>query len=416
LGSFIGNQKDSCHHFPFSVDTTTEGKKFPFNNAGNNLAVLRFPPGSVSFLSIEDSCVKAQDMSEGAIKTKLIKDLIIKDGLNFNELVLEGEWRYSQDTLNSIIEAGDTITVSKIPFRPNHVKRGGDIKKMKNSFTPNHYSMETNEDATSQVIELFGVDLFDNPKPRKLISTLIQAVTHSEKDSIILDFFSGSATTADALMNLNAKDNSNRKYIMVQLPAPIDPSKDKAVYDFIKDELKVEPTIAEIGKERIRRAGKKILKEQKTKSIQLKLGEEARVDKELDIGFRVYKLDSSNMKDIYYHPSKIDQKQLSLFTNNIKEDRTPEDLLCQVILDLGLELHLKIESKNIYGNNVYFVETNSLVACFDEAIDFRIIDEIAQSKPLKVVFRDASFKNDKDRINLEERFKRLSAETIIKVI
>jgi adenine-specific DNA-methyltransferase len=271
-----------------------------------------------------------------------------------------------------------------------------------------HESCYSTRSGTLEVEKVFNKKIFSFPKPIELIKKLVFLSTSFLGEDFILDLFAGSATTAHAVMALNAEDGGNRRCISVQISEKCDEESEafKAGYK----------TIAEIGKERIRRAGKKILEEQKTKSMQLKLGEEARVDKELDIGFRVYKLDSSNMKDIYYHPNKIDQKQLSLFTNNIKEDRTPEDLLCQVILDLGLELHLRIESKNIYGNNVYFVETNSLVACFDEAIDFRIIDEIAQSKPLKVVFRDASFKNDKDRINLEERFKRLSAETIIKVI
>jgi adenine-specific DNA-methyltransferase len=266
------------------------------------------------------------------------------------------------------------------------------------------------------------VEFKNGKKPLKLISRLIELST--EPGDLVLDFFSGSSSTAHSVLEVNLKEKKDLKFIMIQLPENLDKTLLKTLDTQMKKQIKStiefldsidKPhLVSEIGKERIRRAGKKILEELKTKNMQLKLGEEPRA--ELDIGFRVYKLDSSNMKDIYYHPSKIDQKQLSLFTNNIKEDRTPEDLLSQIILDLGLELHLKIESKNIYGNNVYFVETNSLVACFDEAIDFRIVDEIAQSKPLKVVFRDASFKNDKDRINLEERFKRLSAETIIKVI
>lgn len=276
---------------------------------------------------------------------------------------------------------------------------------------------------SGRLAELFQLaeSPFDSPKPIEMIEDFILRFTDDQ--DIVVDFFGGSSTTAHAVFQANSKRNEKVSFILIQILESLEYSLQTATKDavrtlenaisFLKKEKK-SLLLAEIGKERIRRAGKKILEELKTKNMQLKLGEEPRA--ELDIGFRVYKLDSSNMKDIYYHPSKIDQKQLSLFTNNIKEDRTPEDLLSQVILDLGLELHLKIESKNIYGNNVYFVETNSLVACFDEAIDFRIIDEIAQSKPLKVVFRDASFKNDKDRINLEERFKRLSAETIIKVI
>ena len=210
---------------------------------------------------------------------------------------------------------------------------------------------------------------------------------------------------------------------MVQLPEPCDENSEafKAGYK----------TIAEIGKERIRRAGKKILEEATTKNMKgTKKDEENNIfDNEslsnvssvswlnnLDIGFRVYKTDSTNMKDVFYHPSELKQDQLSFLESNIKEDRTPEDLLTQVILDLGLELTLPIETKQILGNTVFIVQTNALVACFDKDIDFNIVDTISDLKPLKVVFKDASFKDDKDRINVEERFKRLSPETKVTVI
>ena len=140
------------------------------------------------------------------------------------------------------------------------------------------------------------------------------------------------------------------------------------------------------------------------------------VAKNLDIGFRVYKTDTTNMKDVFYHPTVLQQTTLDSLTSNIKEDRTPEDLLTQVLLDLGLELSLPIEQKKIRGNTVFIVQTNALVACFDDNIDFKIIDEIADLQPMKVVFKDASFKDDKDRINVEERFKRFSPETQITVL
>jgi adenine-specific DNA-methyltransferase len=248
---------------------------------------------------------------------------------------------------------------------------------------------------------------FDYPKPLSLIK-YVMMISKCRGEDIILDFFAGSGTTAHAVMVLNAEDGGKRRCISVQIPQKIDEESEayKAGYK----------TIAEIGKERIRRAGKKILEELESKNQQLKLGEEAKDTSKLDIGFRVYKLDSTNMQDVYYHPNKVNQEQLSLSISNVKEGRTAEDLLTQVILDLGLELNLPIEHKNIHGNNVYYVQGNSLVACFDDSIDFGIVDEIAQSKPLKVVFKDAGFKDDKDRINLEERFKRLSPETQIRVI
>ena len=247
---------------------------------------------------------------------------------------------------------------------------------------------------------------FQYSKPYELIIYLIERI--KSRHEIILDFFSGSATTAHAVMQLNANDGGNRKFIMVQLPESCDQNSEAYKTGY--------KTIAEIGKERIRRAGKKIVEELKKKNQQLELGEEPVDLNKLDIGFRVYKTDSSNMKDVFYHPVELDQKMLASLESNLKEERTPEDLLTQVILDLGLELTLPIEIKQILGNTVYFVQTNALVACFDENVDFNIVDHIADHKPLRVVFRDASFVDDKDRINVEERFKRLSPETKVTVI
>lgn len=256
------------------------------------------------------------------------------------------------------------------------------------------------------------------PNGKKPVSLLKRIINlYPEKDIYVLDFFSGSASTAHAVMQLNSDDGGSRKHIMVQLKEQIkaDSKENTDLLAYLKNE-NILPFVSELGKERIRRAGKKIKEELKAKNKQLELGvESVDVDK-LDIGFRVYKTDSSNMRDVYYHPSELKQEQLSLLESNVKEDRTPEDLLTQVILDLGLELSLKIEKKEILGNSVFVVQENSLVACFDDDIDFKIIDEIAELKPLKVVFKDSSFKDDKDRINVEERFKRLSPETIITVI
>ena len=263
-----------------------------------------------------------------------------------------------------------------------------------------------NQMGTQEVKSLFGRETMPFPKSKVFIMDICRMGANNT--DIILDFFSGSATTAHAAMQLNAEDGGNRKFIMVQLPEKTDENSEayKAGYK----------TIAEIGKERIRRAGKKILSELKTKTQQLKLEEEPVDTSKLDIGFRVYKVDSTNMKDVFYHPTELKQEQLGFLESNIKEDRTPEDLLTQVILDLGLELSLPIETKKILGNIVFIVQTNALVACFDNEIDFKIVDNIADLKPFKVVFKDASFKDDKDRINVEERFKRLSPETKVTVI
>ena len=269
---------------------------------------------------------------------------------------------------------------------------------------------DVNSERGSEEFISLGFDkrLFPKPKPLGTVKRVCKTCMNGKESELVLDFFSGSATTAHAVMQLNAEDGGNRKFIMVQLHEPCDENSEafKAGYK----------TIPEIGKERIRRAGKKIVDELKTKNPQLKLGAEPVDASKLDIGFRVYKTDTTNMKDVFYHPSELKQDLLSGLESNIKEDRTPEDLLTQVILDLGLELTLPIETKKILGNIVFIVQTNALVACFDKDIDFKIVDTISDLKPLKVVFKDASFKDDKDRINVEERFKRLSPETKVTVI
>lgn len=252
--------------------------------------------------------------------------------------------------------------------------------------------VETTTNGTMLLKKLFdNISVFDNPKPVEFIKRILQLAT--KKDSIVLDFFSGSATTAHSVMELNSEDNGNRRYILIQIPELC--VKDSQAY---KNGYK---TICDIGEERIRRAGNKI--KEKTNA-------------NIDYGFRVYKIDSSNMNEVYYKPNDISQKQLNMFEANIKEDRTGEDLLTQVILDLGLTLDLKIEEKNILNNKIYLVNGNSLIACFDDNMDINIVNKICEYKPLRAVFKDSSFKSDNDKINLQEKFKKLSPETEVNVI
>ena len=243
----------------------------------------------------------------------------------------------------------------------------------------------TSRKGTSEVEELLGEKIFSFPKPVELIKLFLKA--GSNKESIVLDFFSGSATTAQAVVELNAEDNGNRKFILVQLPEKVHSTN----YN----------TVCDIGEDRIKKAVKKIKNE---------------TNANIDYGFRVYKIDSSNMNEVYYKPNDISQKQLNMFEANIKEDRTGEDLLTQVILDLGLTLDLKIEEKNILNNKIYLVNGNSLIACFDDNMDINIVNKICEYKPLRAVFKDSSFKSDNDKINLQEKFKKLSPETEVNVI
>jgi adenine-specific DNA-methyltransferase len=250
--------------------------------------------------------------------------------------------------------------------------------------------------------------IFQSPKSVDLLKILIN--TMGSGNEIILDFFSGSATTAHAVMQLNAEDggNRNRKFIMVQLPEETDPKSEayKAGYK----------NICEIGKERIRRAGKKIEEELKAKSTKGDLFEGDKEVKMVDTGFRVLKVDSTNMKDVYYSPSQYNQQMLLDLESNIKDDRTDIDLLYGVLLDWGVPLSLPHITEKIGGKDVHFVNDTDLVACFEEHVPEEVIREIARRKPLRVVFRDSSFRNSPDKINVTEIFKTLSPETTIKVI
>ncbi|QQE74416.1 site-specific DNA-methyltransferase [Brevibacillus composti] len=266
----------------------------------------------------------------------------------------------------------------------------GATKMLKTIFNDKLFYTEKGQAAFSSLFNE-RAKLFQSPKSVDLIKTILNTVTTS--NDIILDFFSGSATTAHAVMELNAEDLKNRKYIMVQIPALTDEDSDAYKAGF--------KTICEIGKERIRRAAKKIKEETKA---------------EIDYGFRVYRVDSSNMKDVYYTPDKLGQMNLDDLTSNIKEDRTGEDLLIQVMLECGLELSLPMETKEIEGKTVHYVAGNSLIACFDEELPESVIKKIATDQPLRVVFRDSSFRDDSARINVEELFKLLSPSTEIQVL
>ncbi len=290
-------------------------------------------------------------------------------------------WRFTDDKLDELLRVG------KIEFGIDE------------SVQPRQkYFLEDNmTEAVSSLLYYGGSDdamglPFDNPKPIYVAKRLIKSIC--KQNTIILDFFSGSATTAHAVMQLNAEDGGNRKFIMVQLPEKCDEKSEayKAGYK----------TICEIGKERIRRAGKKI-KEETGKT-------------DLDTGFRVLKLDSSNMQDVFYNPAAMTQDLLATTIDNVKPDRTPMDLLFQVMLELGVQLSAKIEEKEICGKKYYVVNENEIIACFDDNLNNDVITEIAKQKPLYAVFKDKSFATDSVGINNEQLFKTYSPTTDVKVI
>lgn len=318
-----------------------------------------------------------------------------ENSVNKNTFRIKAPFIWSQQFLDEQLKKGAKLVINTMNFQLR-AYRAYDEDNFKGfpSYIDGVKIRGTNEDAYEDLAEIFDTKgMFDYSKPVNYIKELIKAATYFDRDSIILDFFSGSSTTAHAVMELNVEDEGRRKYIMVQLPEPTDEKSEayKAGYK----------TIAEIGRERIRRVAGKI-KEETGKSI--------------DYGFRLFKVDTSNMKDVYYSPDELEQSFLDRLETNIKEDRTSLDLLIQVMLELGLKLSLPIKMKNIKGKQVYIVGGNSLVACFDESIDESIIRELSNYKPLKAVFRDNSFKSCADRINLEEIFKGLSPNTEIKIL
>ena len=296
-------------------------------------------------------------------------------------------WRWSKDKVNKNYDK--LVFENGCVYTKNYKKEGAIARSL---LLEDRFGRTRT--GKTDCYELFARDLFSNPKPCKLIRYL--EIISADQGSIVLDFFSGSATTAHAVMQLNAEDGGNRKFVMVQLPEKCDEKSEayKAGYK----------NICEIGKERIRRAGKKI-KEESPLTTQ-----------GLDTGFRVLKLDSSNMQDVFYNPSAMTQSLLDSTVDNVKPDRTPLDLLFQVMLELGKPLSAKIEEREVAGKKYYAVDGNDLIACFDDALGNEVITAIAKQKPLYAVFKDKSFATDSVGINNEQLFKTYSPSTVVKVI
>ncbi len=300
--------------------------------------------------------------------------------------------RYSLETLKKLESAGRLYLDPKgvkIPQKKTYLSEVSD--RMPPTTFWGYSEFGSTRNSNKEISELIEKGIFQNSKPVKLMKFLIDII--DSKESICLDFFSGSATTAHAVMQLNAEDGGNRQYIMVQLP---EESADNS--EARKSGYK---NICEIGKERIRRAAKKIKEE---------------TNADIDYGFRVFRVDSSNMKDVYYTPKELVARDLLDLASNIKEGRSGEDLLIQVLLEWGIELSLPMEALQIDGVSVHAVAGHLLVACFEENISESVITKIAEMQPERALFRDASFANDAAKLNVTELFKRISRHTEIKVL
>lgn len=301
-------------------------------------------------------------------------------------------WAYPQKSYEKLLEDGLVYFGKDKNGVPQRVMYLSDSKGQPIS---NYWdNTATNKEGKKDILATFDGNIFDTPKPTGLIVKMLNVAV--DKNDIILDFFSGSATTAHAIMQLNAEDGGHRKFIMVQLPEETNEKSEayKAGYK----------TICDIGEERIRRAGKKIKEENPLTTANL------------DIGFRVFKVDSTNMEDVYYRPADYNQGQMELFADNIKADRTPEDLLFQVMLDLGILLSSDIEETEIGGKKVFSVADGYLIACFDAEVTEETVKAIAQKQPVYAVFRDSSMASDSVATNFEQIFETYSPRTQRKVL
>ena len=316
-----------------------------------------------------------------------------KGNPHYEFLGVTGYWRYSKETMQAKYDQGLIVRTTNGLQQKYYLEQAKLSRRTVTTWWDDNFLTSS---ATKQLIDLMGTKTFDNPKNVNLLLRCLKMITKFDKDSLILDFFSGSATTAHAVMQLNSEDGGNRKFIMVQLPEKTDEKSEafKAGYK----------NICEIGKERIRRAGKKI-KEESPLTTQ-----------DLDTGFRVLKLDSTNMQDIYYSPKDISQADLFSQVDNVKPDRTGEDLLFQVMLELGATLDSKIETTTVAGKTIYNVAEGYLVACFEPDVTDDVVKSIAQMQPAYAVLRDTSMKDDSTATNFEQIFKTYSPDTVTKIL
>lgn len=305
-------------------------------------------------------------------------------------------WSKSRETMNTLIAEGRILWPKTATGRPREKKFLENLKSSVTGFSSwlDSEVVGFNSNGTREVTKLMGAKMFDFPKPIDFLKTFISQTTNA--NDLILDFFAGSSSTAHSVLDQNRLDGMQRKYVMVQIPEVTNDISEAAESGYT--------TIAEISKERIRRAGAKILEG------------ETHPDWNKDVGFRVLKIDSSNMADVYYTPDATTQADLLTRVDNIKPDRSPEDLLFQVLLDWGVDLTLPITRETLHGKTVFFVAGTALAACFDTGVDEALVKDLAARAPMRVVFRDTGFKDDATKINVKQIFKSLSPDTDVKAI
>lgn len=362
-------------------------------NQTNSVHELVFPENIVD-TNLADGIYKAGKYGTSSYEIFLLEDTEVKNKIFVKPVRLKGKFKWGQEYLNKELESGTQLSIKTIAFSPSYEKREYE-REVPPSLIDRNVGVTINELAQSYVDNLFGIPkIFTNPKPCDLIEYLINF--QNKKDLTVLDFFAGSATTADAVMQLNAEDGGNRKYILCTL--------DEQVTDKSAAKEAGYETIDQISRERIRRAAKKIQEEHPET-----------VGKQ-DFGFRAYKLDTSNFKEVNQTPDSFSQESLFDSVSNIKEDRTDLDLLFQILLTRGLELSLPIVKTQIDGTDIYNVADGFLIACFADEIAESVIRQIAKEEPRHAFFKDESFANSAAKINLGQIFREEAPGTEVKVV
>lgn len=374
-----------------SVEKVSDSNKKVIN-INNKISSRIFKPGVRVKSEEQTGIIKAGVYTGRSMDVEYKNDIYYENGRTTNEVEVVSKFSDSQSNIDTFIQKDLLYITKNFLLRRDVGEEAAEKRKSITDLLLNDYG--DNQESDKEFLELFDKKYFDYTKPIKLIYNLVKS--NFTEEGIILDFFSGSATTAHAVMQLNSEDGGNRKFIMVQLPEKTDEKSEafKAGYK----------NICEIGKERIRRAGKKIKKESPLTT------------QDLDTGFRVLKLDSTNMQDIYYSPKDISQADLFSQVDNVKPDRTGEDLLFQVMLELGATLDSKIETTTVAGKTIYNVAEGYLVACFDPDVTDDVVKSIAQMQPAYAVLRDTSMKDDSTATNYEQIFKTYSPDTVTRIL
>ena len=396
-----------------------DGGDQPLLNTGNSIGKLRFPKDKVFFSFMDNGELKAGKQG----RVELDRNLTIENGYAKSNFELSGEFKWTQNFLDEELQNGTTFIIKSKKFSIRFIRSGEGYKRPTN-FIKEKYTnpiidktscnVETNESASSDLRNLMQADVFSNPKPVSLIKHLLNFIV--EEDDIVMDFFAGSGTTAEAVFDFSVEKNIRVQFILIQLPENLElmsrATNDRRAKVTIENCVNLlnhhnkPPLLTELTKLRIEAAGA-LCQDQDSNS-----------QMNQDFGFRVLKVDSSNIADVYHSPDATEQTQLKFLTDKIKSGRRPDDLLFHVMLDWSIDLSLPIRRESINGKTVYFVNQSphDLVACFDTGVDEDLVKTLAGYKPLRIVFRDTGFYSDAIKINVEQIFRQISPSTMVKSI